>query len=360
VQTPIVHITGARPNFPKAAPVIRALDELGVEQSLVHTGQHYDNRMSDTFFEQLGLPRPDINLGVGSGSHARQTGAIMAAVETLLESSRPLLLMVYGDVNSTVAATLTAAKLGVAVAHVEAGLRSFDRNMPEEINRVVTDSLSDLLFTTSPDAIAHLSREGVPQHKIHLVGNPMIDTLMRHLDESRPERVAQLLDLPEKYAVATLHRPANVDSPSDLKAITTALSEVQADIPLIIPMHPRSRDPLRATGLLDLPGIQLIDPLGYLEFISLMRGSQLVITDSGGVQEETTVLGIPCFTLRSNTERPVTISHGTNRLIGTENLALTVKSQLVQGRPAQWPIPPLWDGQAGPRIARVVERFLAS
>jgi UDP-N-acetylglucosamine 2-epimerase (non-hydrolysing) len=358
MQASVIHVTGARPNFPKAAPVLRALAERDIAQTLVHTGQHYDDRMSAVFFKQLGLPRPDVNLGVGSGSHASQTGAIMTAFEGLLEQQRPLLVVVYGDVNSTIAAALTATKLGIPVAHVEAGLRSFDRGMPEEINRIVTDSLSDLLLVTSPEAIAHLGHEGIPGHKIHLVGNPMIDTLLAHLEEASPDRVARSIQLPSRFAVATLHRPSNVDSMDELETVAKALTEVQEDIPIIIPVHPRSRAQLEATGLAQLAGIQLVDPLGYLEFISLVRGSELVITDSGGVQEETTVLGVPCMTLRANTERPITITHGTNRLVSTQSLAATVRSQLRDGKPDTWPVPPLWDGQAGKRIAAIIEDFL--
>jgi UDP-N-acetylglucosamine 2-epimerase (non-hydrolysing) len=355
----VVHITGARPNFPKAAPVIASLQKVGVEQEVVHTGQHYDDRMSAVFFEQLDLPKPDVNLGVGSGSHARQTAAIMTSLEDLLSTQRPELVVVYGDVNSTVAASLTAAKLCIPIAHVEAGLRSFDTTMPEEVNRMVTDRLSDLLFATSADAVAHLGREGVPADRIHLVGNPMIDTLLRHVDSTSPSRLAEHINLPQRFAVATLHRPGNVDSPDELSNIVGALTEVADMVDIVLPVHPRSRTHLEEAGLLGHPNVHPLEPLGYLEFISLVRASELVVTDSGGVQEETTILGIPCLTLRPNTERPVTITHGTNRLTDARRLADDVRSQLNRGRPSTWPVPPLWDGRAGERIASVIETFLA-
>ncbi|HSE07175.1 MAG TPA: UDP-N-acetylglucosamine 2-epimerase (non-hydrolyzing) [Nocardioidaceae bacterium] len=354
----VVHVTGARPNFPKAAPVISALAAGGIRQKIVHTGQHYDDRMSAVFFEQLSLPKPDINLGVGSGTHAHQTASIMMHLEDLLVAERPDLVVVYGDVNSTVAASLTAAKLCIPLAHVEAGLRSFDNTMPEEVNRLVTDRLSDLLLATSPDAVAHLGREGTPAHRIHLVGNPMIDTLLRHLDATAPSRVSEHVRLPERFAVATLHRPGNIDDAVELDKIVRAITEVAEMLPLVLPVHPRSRVHLERTGLLDHPHVHPLEPLGYLEFISLVRGSELVITDSGGVQEETTVLGIPCLTLRPNTERPVTITHGTNRLTKTAQLAEDVRVQLSKGRPSTWPVPPLWDGRAGERIGSVIGAFL--
>lgn len=354
---PIVHITGARPNFPKAAPVVSALESLGVEQSIVHTGQHYDDKMSAVFFEQLNLPKPDVNLGVGSGSHAQQTGAIMTGLEELLNTKRPGLIVVYGDVNSTVAASLVAAKMGIPIAHVEAGLRSFDMSMPEEVNRMVTDRLSDLLLATSADAVAHLAREGVPTERIHLVGNPMIDTLLAHLDKAvRPPSADTAT--PELYAVATLHRPGNVDTPEDLAPVVDGIASVADQIPVVMPVHPRSRRPLQEAGLLEHPHVTALEPLGYLEFIGLVRSAQVVITDSGGVQEETTVLGVPCLTLRPNTERPVTITHGTNRLTCPERLPGDVAHHLAAGRPSQWSVPPLWDGHAGRRIASVIAAFL--
>jgi UDP-N-acetylglucosamine 2-epimerase (non-hydrolysing) len=354
----IAHVVGARPNFPKAAPVFRALAELVPGQRLVHTGQHYDPQLSDVFLHELGLPEPDVNLGVGSGSHARQTAAIMIGLEDVFAASRPGLVVVYGDVNSTMAATLVAAKLGIPVAHVEAGLRSFDRSMPEEINRVVTDQLCDLLFATSQDAVAHLSREGVPAARIHLVGNPMIDTLLANLDRCEVERVRATLSLPDTYVVATLHRPDNVDDQDAAMGLVKAIHAVADQATTVVPLHPRGRERLVAAGLLTHTDVRVVEPLGYVEFLSLMRGAAAVITDSGGVQEETTVLGVACLTLRSNTERPVTISQGTNRLVPVATLAEAVAEALAAGRPARWPIPPLWDGDAGLRIAHIVARFI--
>ncbi|MCA2215146.1 non-hydrolyzing UDP-N-acetylglucosamine 2-epimerase [Jidongwangia harbinensis] len=355
---PVLHVTGARPNFPKAAPVLRALDSLGVPQRLLHTGQHYGEQMFEVFFRQLGLPAPDINLGVGSGTHARQTAAIMTGLEDVLAEVRPALVVVYGDVNSTVAAALVAAKLGVPVAHVEAGLRSFDPSMPEEVNRMVTDRLSDLLFATSPDAVAHLGNEGVPAGRIHLVGNPMIDTLLANLDRFDETAARAAHHLGGRYVVATLHRPANVDGAGDASALVKALHGVAAQVPVMLPLHPRGRDSLQRAGLFDHPGVRVIDPLGYVEFLGLVRGAAAVVTDSGGVQEETTMLGVPCLTIRPNTERPVTITHGTNRLVTRERLADEVERCLAAGRPQTWPTPPLWDGGAGARIAGVIRQFL--
>ena len=269
----VVHITGARPNFPKAAPVIAGLRDLGVEQKLVHTGQHYDDKLSEVFFRELDLPRPDINLGVGSGSHATQTAAVMVALEELFLRERPSLVVVYGDVNSTLAAALVCSKIGVPVAHVEAGLRSFDVTMPEEINRKVTDALSDLAFATSPDAIAHLSREGVAADRIHLVGNPMIDTLLAHLDRFDAETARGSHGLPATYAVATLHRPANVDDDAKARALVQAMHKCAGLMPILIPLHPRGRERLLQLGFTDHPGIRVVDPLGYVEFMSLVRGA---------------------------------------------------------------------------------------
>jgi UDP-N-acetylglucosamine 2-epimerase (non-hydrolysing) len=358
MSRPVLHVTGARPNFPKAAPVFRALDGLGVPQQLVHTGQHYGERMFEVFFRQLGLPEPDINLGVGSGSHAVQTAAIMTGLEGVLTELRPPLVVVYGDVNSTVAAALVAAKLQIPVAHVEAGLRSFDRSMPEEINRLVTDRLSDLLFATSADAVAHLGNEGTHPDRIHLVGNPMIDTLLANLDGFDEAAGRAEHGLTGRYVVATLHRPANVDRPGDAAALVKGLHAVADQAEVILPLHPRGRESLHGAGLFDHPRIRVVDPLGYVEFIGLVRGASVVVTDSGGVQEETTVLGVPCLTIRPNTERPVTITHGTNQLVTRERLAEEAERCLAAGRPATWPVPPLWDGRAGPRIARAIAQFL--
>lgn len=350
----IVHVTGARPNFPKAAPVIKALDALGARQELVHTGQHYDERMSDVFFRQLNIPEPDVNLGVGSGSHATQTAAVMTGLEALFEARRPELVVVYGDVNSTAAAALVAAKMQIMFAHVEAGLRSFDMSMPEEINRLVTDRLSDLLFATSADAVAHLGNEGVHPSKIYLVGNPMIDTLLANMDRFNPTAARATHGLAGRYVVATLHRPSNVDDPADAESLVKAMHAVADQADVILPLHPRGRARLAEAGLLNHPAMRVVEPVGYVEFMGLVRGADAVVTDSGGVQEETTILGVPCLTLRANTERPVTISHGTNRLVSREALPATMATVLATGRSASWPVPPLWDGHAGERIAAVI------
>ena len=349
----VCHITGARPNFPKAAPVLAALAERGVAQELVHTGQHYDDAMSEVFFRQLDLPRPDVNLGVGSGSHAAQTGAVMVALEERWLARPPALVTVYGDVNSTVAAALVAAKLQIPLAHVEAGLRSFDPSMPEEVNRLVTDRLSDLLLCTSADAVAHLGNEGVDPARIHLVGNPMIDTLLANLHRFDVEAARAEHGLVGDYAVATLHRPGNVDDPADVAELVKVLHAVADQLTVVLPLHPRGRVGLERAGLLTHPGIRDVDPLGYVEFLGLVRGASVVVTDSGGVQEETTVLGVPCLTLRPNTERPVTITHGTNQLVTRADLPYAVGEAVVAPR-GGGQVPPLWDGQAGPRIADVL------
>ena len=353
----ITHVLGARPNFVKAAPVIRALAAQGCEQRVVHTGQHYDERMSDVFFVQLGLPEPDANLGVGSGTQARQTAEVMVGMEREFTDNSPALAVLYGDVNSTIGAALAGAKLGVQLAHVEAGLRSFDDSMPEEINRRLTDQLCDLLFATSPEAIGHLAREGRPAASVHFVGNPMIDTLLANLDKFDLAAARRDYGLDGRYVVATLHRPANVDSPERALELVRALHEVAAQVDVIIPLHPRGRATLTTAGLLGAPRIRVIDPLGYIEFMSLVRGAAAIITDSGGVQEETTLLRVPCLTLRPNTERPITITSGSNRLVTRGELAAAVLKACDDG-PYAGELPPLWDGQAGPRIARIVTEWL--
>ncbi|CAN5647205.1 UDP-N-acetylglucosamine 2-epimerase (non-hydrolyzing) [soil metagenome] len=355
---PLVHVVGARPNFIKAAPVLAALTALEVTQRLVHTGQHYDDALSDVFFRDLRLPTADISLGVGSGSHAAQTAAIMVGLEEVISAQRSPLVVVYGDVNSTIAAALVCAKLGIPIAHVEAGLRSFDRSMPEEVNRVVTDVLADLLFVTSPEGMDNLVREGVDASRMHFVGNPMIDTLLAHRHRFDPLPVRHRLGVPDRYAVATLHRPANVDDDASARGLVKALDAVSQRLPVVLPLHPRGRGTLEAVGLLDLGRVTVIDPLGYLDFLSLVRGSAVVITDSGGIQEETTILGIPCLTLRPNTERPVTITHGTNRLVTPDGLAAALDGALAGERRAPAEGPPLWDGHAGERIAAVISAWL--
>jgi UDP-N-acetylglucosamine 2-epimerase (non-hydrolysing) len=353
----VTHVLGARPNFVKAAPVIRALAALGHEQRVVHTGQHYDERMSDVFFAQLGLPEPDVNLGVGSGTQARQTAEVMVGMEHEFSHNRPSLALVYGDVNSTIGAALAGVKLGVKLAHVEAGLRSFDDTMPEEINRRLTDQICDLLFATSPEAVGHLAREGRPADSVHFVGNPMIDTLLANLGKFDAAAARRAYGLDGKYVVATLHRPANVDDADRAAGLVAALREVAAELDVIIPLHPRGRATLAAAGLLGAPRVRVVDPLGYIEFMSLVRGAAAIITDSGGVQEETTLLRVPCLTLRPNTERPITITSGSNRLVTREELAAAALKACDDG-PYAGELPPLWDGHAGPRIARIVTDWL--
>ena len=354
----IVHIVGARPNFMKIAPVIHAFERTGeVEQVLVHTGQHYDEELSNYFFDDLGLPRPDVNLGVGSGSHGVQTGRVMIALEPVLERERPDWVFTVGDVNSTVAAALVAAKLGIRVAHVEAGLRSGDWTMPEEINRVVTDRISDALFTTESSADENLAREGVPAERVHFVGNVMIDTLERHRAAAAALGVAEGMGLtPKGYLLVTLHRPSNVDEPERLAAMLAALGDVVmgTELPVVIPLHPRTSARIRELGIESLLGpLVVLPPLRYLDFLGLMQDAAGVITDSGGIQEETTVLGVPCITVRPNTERPVTLTHGTNRLYdGDPHGLLDVVREALLSERSQLR-PPLWDGHAAERIARI-------
>lgn len=355
----IVHVVGARPNFIKVAPVAAALDKHeGISQMLVHTGQHYDANMSEIFFRQLGLPQPDLNLEVGSGSHAVQTAQIMMQLEELVMAQRPDLVLVYGDVNSTVAAALVCAKLHIPVGHVEAGLRSFDRTMPEEINRLLTDQIADWLFTPSADGDDNLLREGVSASRIHLVGNVMIDTLVRLLPEAlgRWDNVCARFNL-KRYGLVTLHRPSNVDDPAIFTLIMEALGEVSRDVRLIFPLHPRARQKLADLKFSVRDSkLDLVDPLGYLDFLALQRHAALVITDSGGVQEETTFLGVPCLTVRDNTERPVTVTLGTNILVGQDMERLRNEvAHILDGNKRQGQIPPLWDGKAGERIADVIK-----
>src|ERR1700733_4738669 len=352
-----LHVVGARPNFMKAAPVMRALNEhRGVRQSLVHPGQHYDSNMSDVFFSELDIPAPDVNLQVGSGSHARQTAEIMSRIETVLLEHKPDIVMVYGDVNSTVAAALVCSKLLIRIAHIEAGLRSFDRRMPEEINRIVTDRLADLLFTPSADGDQNLQAEGVEVGKIHFVGNVMVDFLIRLL----PSAMASPKDgLPDEYALVTLHRPSNVDNSATLKNILEALLEVSAQLHVIFPVHPRTRQRMASIGL-NATNLHLLEPLPYIEFLALQRCAKVVITDSGGIQEETTYLGVPCLTLRNNTERPITVDLGTNVLVGQEVGKLRSElTKILEGNAKSGVIPPLWDGHAGERIAEILCKFPA-
>jgi UDP-N-acetylglucosamine 2-epimerase (non-hydrolysing) len=347
----LIHIVGARPNFIKAAPVVAALEAAGADQQLVHTGQHYDRRMSEVFFEELGLPEPDLNLGVGSGSHGTQTAALLVAMEETFRAAAPDRVIVYGDVNSTLAAALTCAKMGIPIAHVEAGLRSFDVTMPEEINRRVTDLLSDPLYVTAPEGEQNLAREGISGDRVVFVGNPMIDTLLAHLDRFDPVPVQRQLGVEAPYAVATLHRPANVDTEQAAAALIDGLRAATARLPLVLPLHPRGKARLESAGLADVPDLHVVEPLGYIDFLSLVRGAAVVITDSGGIQEETTVLDVPCLTLRPNTERPITLTAGTNRLVTPGGLGDALDGALAGAQKRTGGGPPGWDGHAGERIA---------
>jgi UDP-N-acetylglucosamine 2-epimerase (non-hydrolysing) len=357
----ILAVVGARPNFMKVAPVWRELEKNGgFDTFLVHTGQHYDANMSKIFFDDLRLPRPDAYLGVGSGKHGEQTGKIMTEFELVLENERPDLILVVGDVNSTMACTLVAVKMGVPAAHVEAGLRSFDRTMPEEINRMVTDVLADLLFTTSPEAETNLLAEGVDKNKIHFVGNVMIDSLRFYASEAEKSGVLEKLSLePKSYGLVTLHRPSNVDDPGVLSSVLDALVAIGAEKPLIFPVHPRTRKVIEINGL-EVPAdkLRLIDPIGYLDFVKLMRYSSIVLTDSGGIQEETTALEIPCLTIRKNTERPITIDIGTNTLVGMDRDRIAKEGlRVVRHGVKGSRIPELWDGHAAGRIVAVIESY---
>jgi len=356
----VIHIVGARPNFMKIAPIVEEMAKYldRFEQLLVHTGQHYDENMSRVFFDELGLPRPDINLGVGSASHTQQTARVMMSFEPVLLEHQPGLVVVVGDVNSTIACALVAAKLHVPVAHVEAGLRSFDRTMPEEINRVLTDQIADFLFTTERDANEKLLREGVLETKIHFVGNVMIDTLLKHKERALTLDVLGLLGLePGEYALLTLHRPSNVDVPEVLVGILDALAAIQARLPILFPAHPRTMKRVWEFGferrLAAMPDLQVIEPLGYLEFLNLMANARLVLTDSGGIQEETTILGVPCLTLRENTERPVTVAEGTNTVVGRDSQRIVTETLAISGGEGKdGCVPELWDGRAAERIVK--------
>ena len=355
IAVTVIHVVGARPNFMKAGPVVHAAADLGIEQALVHTGQHYDDQMSAVFFDQLGLPRPDFFLGVGSLTHGAQTGRALEAIESVLLEQRPALVCVYGDVNSTLAGALAAAKLQIPVAHIESGLRSFDRSMPEEINRVVTDSLSSILFTTERSAAANLEAEGVGG-AVRFVGNTMIDTLDSAILRVDMERMREEMRLPQRYALVTLHRPANVDSIPRLRRIIDELNTVSEELSVVFPAHPRTSRALTAASI--SPDFEVTAPASYLQFISLMQGALVVITDSGGVQEETTALGIPCVTVRPNTERPITVSAGTNQLTEPEHLAAAVRDRIATSSDGPIARPELWDGRAGGRIAAELQTHL--
>jgi UDP-N-acetylglucosamine 2-epimerase (non-hydrolysing) len=358
-------IAGARPNFMKIAPITRELARHpDIDAVFVHTGQHYDEQMSELFFRQLGLPEPDINLEVGSGSHAIQTAALMTRFEPVLLEQQPDAVLVVGDVNSTIACGLVAVKLGVPLIHVEAGLRSGDRSMPEEINRLLTDAISDLLFCTEQAGVDNLAREGVDGAKVHLVGNVMIDTLLQNQARFAESRILDEFGLvPERFAVLTLHRPSNVDDAEIFSGLLDALEVVQAEQPVIFPVHPRTRSRLETFGfgarIEGMTQLRLVDPVGYLDFQRLVSTARVVLTDSGGIQEETTVLGVPCLTLRANTERPATIEHGSNRVVGMRPGDIIAAYREVMDGPARISrVPPLWDGKAAERIVAVLrERY---
>lgn len=355
----VLAVVGARPNFVKIAPILAELAKHPyVSTTLVHTGQHYDAQMSDTFFANLEMPRPDVNLKVQSSGAVTQIADIMTRLEPVLHGVRPDWTVVVGDVTSTIAAALTAVKVGRPLAHVEAGLRSFDRTMPEEVNRVLTDAVSDLLFTTEPAANENLAREGVAADKIHLVGNVMIDTLLRYRERASASNVLERLELkPNGYVALTLHRPSNVDDEGTLGILLSAIARIQEEMIVVFPVHPRTRRRLESMGTMlpPMPRLRLADPLPYLDFLQLMANAQCVLTDSGGIQEETTVLGIPCLTLRRSTERPITVTHGTNRIVGTDPDAIYSSWRVVVD--GGWPrgaVPDLWDGKAAPRIVRIL------
>jgi UDP-N-acetylglucosamine 2-epimerase (non-hydrolysing) len=364
-ETPIriLAVAGARPNFMKIAAILRELelrDTFSVV--LVHTGQHYDEAMSASFFRELEIREPDVNLGVGSGSHAEMTAEVLRRMEPILEAQRPDALLVVGDVNSTLASSLAAAKLQIPVAHVEAGLRSFDRSMPEEINRVMTDAISHWLFVTEPSGRENLLREGVSEERVHHVGNVMIDTLLAHVEAARSRPILAEHDLRAGgYALLTLHRPSNVDDPERLTRLLDVLEEIHREIPLLFPVHPRTAAAIRTQlGGRDLH-VRTLPPLGYLDFLALMADARLVLTDSGGIQEETTVLGVPCLTLRTNTERPVTVTQGTNRIVGTDPVTIRAEvEKILAGGGRDGRVPDLWDGLAAHRIANVLERDLGA
>lgn len=355
----VINVVGARPNFIKVAPLVEAMKrrKLSFAPLVVHTGQHYDSMMSEAFFRDLDLPEPDLYLNVGSLSHAAQTAAVMERFEPIVLQEKPDWVVVVGDVNSTLACALVCVKLGVKVAHVEAGLRSRDRTMPEEFNRLLTDQIADLLFTPSQDADDNLRKEGIPEDRIRFVGNIMIDSLYKHLDRSKDSTIRETLGVSDiDYAVLTLHRPSNVDEPGAFARIIDALEEIGQRLPIVFPVHPRTRKMMADFGLADrvenAKALRMIEPLGYLDFLNLYSRARLVLTDSGGIQEETTVLGIPCLTLRENTERPVTVEMGTNIIVGTDRARITAAAfaALDGSRTENHQVPPLWDGHTAERI----------
>lgn len=357
----ILNIVGARPNFMKIAPIHKIMEkDEKIKPVLVHTGQHYDRKMSHLFFEDLGLPKPDIYLGVGSGSHAVQTSKIMTKFEQVVLNEKPDLVLVVGDVNSTIACSLVASKLYIPVAHVEAGLRSFDRKMPEEINRILTDTISDFLFITEKSGEVNLLNEGINPDKIHFVGHVMIDSLIQHMVKSEASKVHEKINAkPGNYGLITLHRPSNVDNEENLKNILEAFKDIQTDIPLYFPMHPRTKknmENFNLQSLLDeMPDFHIIEPLGYLDFLKMQKYARVIMTDSGGIQEESTFLKIPCITLRENTERPSTVELGTNILVGpNKEKILSAWCTIKSDNKKEGQIPPLWDGKAAERIVKII------
>jgi UDP-N-acetylglucosamine 2-epimerase (non-hydrolysing) len=357
----IIEIAGARPNFMKVAPIHRELSQCdNFAPILIHTGQHYDETMSKVFFDDLQMPKPDKYLGIGSGTHAQQTGSVMIELEKILLEEHPDLVLVVGDVNSTLAAAITAAKLCLPVAHVEAGLRSFNMSMPEEINRLLTDSLSEFLFVTEESGITNLQNEGIADNKIHFVGNVMIDSLIQFRSQAGQSSILETIGLePDTYALLTLHRPSNVDDPENFNKILQALEKIQTELPIIFPIHPRTRKQLSSLDLENriesMPFLVMVDPLGYLDFLKLMMEAKLVLTDSGGIQEETTFLNIPCLTLRKETERPITVEQGTNSIVGNDvDLIIEKARNIIDSDKSVCDTPPLWDGNTAKRILEVL------
>ncbi len=361
----IINVVGARPNFMKIAPIQRVMDATeGIEPFLVHTGQHYDERMSKFFFDDLQLPQPDVYLNIGSASHAVQTARIMIEFEQVLLKEKPDAVLVVGDVNSTAACSIVASKMGIKIIHVEAGLRSNDRRMPEEINRILTDSISDLLFITEQSGLDNLKREGIPDEKVHLVGNVMIDSLIFFKEKAAQSTMLDDLGLEKQsYALITLHRPSNVDDPDVFRRLISTFQKIEKELKLIFPIHPRSRKRISEFGLdemiASMPNLKLLDPLGYLDFMNLMHNARVLLTDSGGIQEETTYLGIPCITMRENTERPVTMEVGTNVLVGSDtDMIYEEFKKVINGRAKKGSIPPMWDGHAAERIVDIIKKEL--
>jgi len=357
-------VVGARPNFMKIAPIAKAIKkQKGIKHIIVHTGQHYDEKMSDSFFRQLGIPKPNINLEVGSGTHAIQTAEIMKRFEPVCEEHMPDVVLVVGDVNSTLACTIVAKKLWIPAVHVEAGLRSFDRHMPEEINRIVTDCLCDVFFTTSPEAITYLQNEGTPKNRIFYVGNVMVDTLMGNVEKAKRSKIAKILNVKKgEYALVTLHRPSNVDIQESLINLVKALMDIQNKIKVVFPVHPRTikniKRYINREELASMHNVMFLDPLGYIDFLNLTMNAKFVLTDSGGIQEETTVLGVPCLTARENTERPITITEGTNVLVGTKTQRIISETnKILRGKFKKGKQPKYWDGKASERIVAILMRL---